>query len=193
MVAALYLAVAFATVAVLGPAADTSRAPLADLLAYGPGGARQIAAAMAVLLTAGVLNAYYAGAAKLGAALARDAALPGWLAGGSAAGEVPRRSLAALAAMSLASFAVVESTALDVRPLVLLTSAQLATVYAVGIAAALRLLPRGTPGTPRRDRRLFRDCRPARRRRPVPRLAARPRRRHCALRPPKRVTEARRG
>ena len=145
LVGALYLAVAFATVAVLGAAAGSSRAPLADLLAFGPGGARQIAAAMAVLLTAGVLNAYYAGAAKLGAALARDGALPGWLAGGSAVGEVPRRSLAALAAMSLASFAVVELTAIDVRPLVLLTSAQLATVYAVGIAAALRLLPRGSP------------------------------------------------
>jgi amino acid efflux transporter len=97
---------------------------------------------MAVLLTAGVLNSYFAGAAKLGAALARDGALPDWLAGGSAVGEVPRRSLAALAAMALTSFAVVEWTAIDVRPLVLLTSAQLATVYAVGIAAALRLLPR---------------------------------------------------
>jgi amino acid efflux transporter len=145
VVGVLYLAVAFATVAVLGPSAGTARAPLADLLAFGPGGARQVAAAMAVLLTAGVLNAYYAGAGKLGAALARDGALPAWLARGSAAGELPRRSLAALTALSLASFAVVEWTAIDVRPLVLLTSAQLATVYAVGIAAALRLLPRGSP------------------------------------------------
>ena len=142
VVGVLYLAVAVATVAVLGASAGSSRAPLADLLAYGPGGARRIAAVMAVLLTAGVLNAYFAGAAKLGAALARDGALPDWLAGGSAVGEVPRRSLAALAAMALTSFAVVEWTAIDVRPLVLLTSAQLATVYAVGIAAALRLLPR---------------------------------------------------
>jgi amino acid efflux transporter len=47
--------------------------------------------------------------------------------------------------MSLASFAIVEWTAIDIRPLVLLKSAQLATVYAVGIAAALRLLPRGSP------------------------------------------------
>jgi amino acid efflux transporter len=145
VVGVLYLAVALATVAVLGATSGTSRAPLADLLAFGPGGARQIAAAMAVLLTAGVLNAYYAGAANLGAALARDGALPRWLARGSAAGEIPRRSLGVLTAMSLASFAIVEWTAIDIRPLVLLTSAQLATVYAVGIAAALRLLPRGSP------------------------------------------------
>jgi amino acid efflux transporter len=143
VVGVLYLAVAFATVAVLGPGAQSSRAPLADLLAYGVGGAHYLAAAMAVLLTAGTMNAYFAGAAKLGAALGRDGALPLWFARGSVAGEVPRRSLAALTAVSGLALVVVEAAGLDVRPLVLLTSAQLATVYAVGVFAALRLLPRG--------------------------------------------------
>lgn len=145
VVGVLYLGVAVATIAVLGPAAGTSRAPLADLLAYGPVGARQVAAVMAVLLTAGVINAYFAGASKLGAALARDGALPSWLSRGSEPGGRPRRSLSALTAMAVTSFAVVELTSVDVHPLVLLTSAQLATVYAVGVAAALRLLPRGSP------------------------------------------------
>jgi amino acid efflux transporter len=143
VVGVLYLAVAFATVVVLGPAAATSRAPLGDLLAYGIGAGHGIAAVMAVLLTAGTMNAYFAGAAKLGAALGRDRALPLWLARGSIAGEVPRRSLAVLTLASTIALVVVEVADLDVRPLVLLTSAQLATVYAVGVLAALRLLPAG--------------------------------------------------
>jgi amino acid efflux transporter len=96
---------------------------------------------MAVLLTAGTMNAYFAGASKLGAALGRDRALPAWLAHGSVAGEVPRRSLAVLTLGSAISLAVVEIADLNVHPLVLLTSAALATVYAVGVVAAVRLLP----------------------------------------------------
>ncbi|MGH8862863.1 MAG: APC family permease [Jatrophihabitantaceae bacterium] len=144
VVGVLYLAVAAATVSVLGPRAATARAPLADLLAYGPGGARYIAAGMAVLLTAGTMNAYFAGAAQLGAALARDGALPAWVGRGPAGGTVPRRSLAVLVASSLVALAVVEIAGLDVHPLVLLTGAQLATVYAVGVLAAIRLLPPGS-------------------------------------------------
>jgi amino acid efflux transporter len=145
VVGVAYLGVAFATVAVLGPPAGTSRAPLAQLMATALGGsARTFAAVAAVLLTAGVLNAYFAGAAKLGAALGRDGALPGWLARGSVAGEVPRRSLGVLTVLAAASFAVVEAAGVDVTPLVRLTSAQLATVYAIGVAAALRLLPRAS-------------------------------------------------
>ena len=80
----LYLAIAAASILVLGPSAAGSDAPLAELLARGIGGpARSVAAVAAVLLTLGVMNAYYAGAAKLGAALGRDGALPAWLARGS--------------------------------------------------------------------------------------------------------------
>jgi amino acid efflux transporter len=64
VVGILYLAVAAASILVLGPAAGRSTAPLADLLARGLGGpARVLAAALAVLLTLGVMNAYLAGAA----------------------------------------------------------------------------------------------------------------------------------
>ena len=145
VVGVAYLGVAFASVAVLGRRADSSHAPLAQLMATALGGsARTFAAVVAVLLTAGVLNAYFAGAAKLGAALGRDGALPAWLAHGSVAGEIPRRSLGVLTVLATASLAVVELANVDVTPLVRLTSAQLATVYAIGVAAALRLLPRGS-------------------------------------------------
>ncbi len=137
IVGVLYLAVAWATITVLGPAAD--------LMARGLGGnARWLAAAVAVLLTFGVMNAYFAGAAKLGAALGRDAALPAWFARGGQVGEVPRRSLGVVTAMSGLSLLLVAIAGVDVRPLVSATSALLVTVYAVCIAAALRLLPRGS-------------------------------------------------
>jgi amino acid efflux transporter len=138
----LYLAVAFATVVVLGPAAATAQAPLGDLMARGLGGsARVLAAVVASLLTFGTMNAYFAGASKLGAALGRDRALPGWLAHGSVAGEVPRRSLAVVSGLAMASLVVVIVADIDVRQLLLLTTALFVTVYAIGVLAAVRLLP----------------------------------------------------
>ncbi|BBH69488.1 amino acid permease [Actinoplanes sp. OR16] len=147
LIGVLYLAVAFAVVAVLGPRAAHTEAPLGELMAAGLGGtARYPAAAAALLLTFGTMNAYYAGAAKLGAALGRDGALPAWLARGSQAGEVPRRSLAVNAGLSFLSLAVVVAAGVGAEPLVLLTTGSFVTVYAVGVAAALRLLPRRTAG-----------------------------------------------
>lgn len=90
------------------------------------------------------MNAYFAGAAKLGAALGRDGAPPDWLAQGSSVGEVPRRSLAVVSGLS--GLALAATTVADVgpQPLVLLTTGSFVTVYALGTAAALRLLPRGS-------------------------------------------------
>jgi amino acid efflux transporter len=147
IVGTLYLGVAYAIVVVLGPRAATSEAPLGDLLAAGLGGdARILAAVAALLLTFGTMNAYYAGAAKLGAALGRDGALPAWLARGSRAGEVPRRSLALNAGLSFVSLGAVVAAGVGAKPLVLLTTGSFVTVYAVGVAAALRLLPRRSAG-----------------------------------------------
>ena len=143
VVGVIYLSVAFATITVLGPRAAETDAPLGDLLAIGLGGnARVLAAAAALLLTFGAMNAYYAGASKLGAALARDGALPAWLAHGSSAGVVPRRSLAVLSALSMVTAVVVVVAGLEPQSLVLLTTGLFVTVYAVGVAAAVKLLPR---------------------------------------------------
>ncbi len=108
VVAVLYLGVAAASILVLGGSAGRTPAPLAELLAIGVGGeVRVIAAVAALLLTLGAVNAYFAGAAKLGAALGRDGALPAWFARGSSAGEVPRRSLAVVSGASLLALAAV--------------------------------------------------------------------------------------
>lgn len=147
VVGVLYLLVAFATVTVLGPGAAATDAPLGELMAMGLGGnARWLAAGAAVLLTLGAMNAYYAGAAKLGAALGRDGALPRALAEGSVAGEVPRRSLAVHATLSFAALAVVVATGVGPQPVLLLTTGSFVAVYAVGVAAALKLLPRRSMG-----------------------------------------------
>jgi amino acid efflux transporter len=145
VVGVLYLAVAGSSVLVLGPGAGTSEAPLADLLALGIGGdVHLLAAAAAILLTLGAMNAYYAGAAKLGAALGRDGALPGWLARGSSAGEVPRRSLAVVSTLGASALLVSAVAGIGARPLVMLTTGCFVAVYGIGTAAALRLLPRGS-------------------------------------------------
>ncbi|TXS53967.1 amino acid permease [Streptomyces sp. uw30] len=143
IVGVLYLAVAFAVIAVLGPDAARAEAPLGELMAQGIGGnARLLAAVAALLLTLGAMNAYFAGAAKLGAALGRDGALPAWLTRGSTAGEVPRRSLSVVSSLALLSLGAVTLADVGARPLVLLTTGSFVTVYAVGVAAALRLLPK---------------------------------------------------
>jgi amino acid efflux transporter len=143
VVGAMYLAVAFATIAVLGPAAATANAPLADLLAAGLGGnGRLLAAAAALLLTLGAMNTYVAGASKLGAALGRDGGFPAWLARGSQAGEVPRRSLGVLGVLSMAAMLADLAFGVGPQPLVLLATGLFVTVYAIGVAAAIRLLPR---------------------------------------------------
>lgn len=145
VVGVLYLAVAAASVLVLGPAAGQADAPLAQLLVIGIGGkVRIVAAFAAVLLTLGTMNAYFAGAAKLGAALGRDGALPRWLAAGSLAGDVPRRSLGVVAVLAALATAVVAWAQLGPKPLVLVTTGSFVTVYALGTAAALKLLPRGS-------------------------------------------------
>ncbi|WP_250030508.1 amino acid permease [Paractinoplanes maris] len=134
VVGALYLAVAATSVLVLGPALAGSSAPLADLLASGVGGpVRVFTAIVAVLLTVGAVNAYLAGASQLGAALARDGALPVRLAG------TPRKALTAVLLGSLLSAVL----PIDLHTALLLVTGCFTLVYVLGTAAALRLLPRG--------------------------------------------------
>lgn len=139
----MYLGVAFATVAVLGSGAG--KAPLSDLLVLGFGEpARGVTTVVAVLLSVGAMNAYFAGSARLGAALGRDGSLPVWFARGSTAGEVPRRSLAVVIAGALGTLVGIAVTGVAIEKTMLLVTGAFAIVYVVGTAAAVRLLPRGT-------------------------------------------------
>jgi len=145
VVGVLYLGVVATSILVLGPGVGGSQAPLAELLgvAFGAPG-RVITTVVAVLLTVGAMNAYFAGGAKLGAALGRDGSLPAWFAKGGQAGQVPRRALAVTTGLSLLSLLATALLRLDLTASVLLATGAFTVVYVVGTAAAIRLLPRGT-------------------------------------------------
>lgn len=141
VVGLLYLGVAATCLMVLGSRTGSSQAPLADLLTIGLGGpARVVMTVVALLLTIGAMNSYYAGSARLGAALAREGSLPAWLGRGGSAGEVPRRSLAVIAVLSLVSLTIMSLVNAGTSALVLLTTGSFTLVYAFGMAAAVKLL-----------------------------------------------------
>jgi amino acid efflux transporter len=144
VVSVLYFTVAATSILVLGPAAPHSPAPLGDLLATGVGGeARVITAVAAVLLTAGAMNAYFAGAAKLGAALSRDGALPGWLAVTGRDG-VPRRSLGLFTGLGLVAAVGFGLAGTGARPSAQLATSAFILIYVLCMAAAIKLLPRAS-------------------------------------------------
>ncbi|UBU14296.1 APC family permease [Nonomuraea gerenzanensis] len=134
----LYAGVSVTSVGVLG--ADMSAVPLTGMLELGLGPvARPVTGVVAVLLTFGAVNTYIAGAARLGASLAADGALPRWFARGGGPGRTPYRSLGLVLALSVP--VLVWATDLDL--LMRATSACLAAVTSAGVAAAVRMLPRG--------------------------------------------------
>ncbi|MFC9971972.1 amino acid permease [Spirillospora sp. NPDC127200] len=141
IVGALYLALALTVTGVLGDRAATSPVPLGLLMEEGIGPfAKAATAAAAVALSFVAMNTYVAGGSRLGAALARNGALPRPLAKGGSPGQVPHRSLLLLAALTapLAVAALAADVGLD--PLMRATAACLASVTVVGMAAATRLL-----------------------------------------------------
>ncbi|MFB7507316.1 APC family permease [Streptomyces broussonetiae] len=146
IVGVLYLGLSTVTIGVLGARAGRSDVPLMLLLEQGVGpGARWLTAAAAICLSLGAVNTFIAGAARLGAALGRDGALPGWLAKGGGAGQVPRRSLTVQAVLTGALTLVAALLSVPLDPLMRVTSAFLAAVTVAGMGASLRLLPRRTP------------------------------------------------
>ncbi|WP_183101495.1 APC family permease, partial [Nocardioides pelophilus] len=142
-VTVLYLGIAFVTVAVLGSSAG--RAPLADLLAGAFGDwARPLTTVIAVLLTIGAINAYFAGASRLGAALSITGAMPRWLGADIGDGRrTPRRALAFVAGLALATTVAEGLLGQPTDATLLITTGTFALVYVVGTAAAVRLLPGG--------------------------------------------------
>jgi amino acid efflux transporter len=145
LVSVLYVSLAVTTIGVLGAAAGTTSVPLSLLLetVFGPAG-RTVTAVAAVFLSFVAVNTYIAGGARLGAALGRDGGLPRVLAKGGTAGDVPRRSLTVQLVLCAIAVLITAVFAVDLDSLMRITSACLAAVSFAGMAAALRLLPRGS-------------------------------------------------
>jgi amino acid efflux transporter len=138
IVAALYVGLAVATIAVT--AGSGSNVPLADLVAVGFGRAgRDATAVLAVALTMGTMNVYMGGSAKLAAALAREGALPRWLAG-DARRSVPRRPLLVLGIVGTVVLLALSGGFSSASDLVRATSACFVAVYVLSLASATRIL-----------------------------------------------------
>jgi amino acid efflux transporter len=143
VVGVAYLALQVATVGVLGAGGDSSTVPLIDLVAITlPGFGPLVVGMIAAIVVIGVLNAYLPAFANLGASLGRDGHLPRWFARGAAAGEVPRRALALFAVQMVVYIAVFFVFHLDLQTFILIHTSSMVAVYAVGMVAAVRLLPR---------------------------------------------------
>ena len=146
VITVLYVGLAITCVLVIGPQLADTPVPLSLLLSKGIGNAGPVVTAtVAGLLALGSITSYLAGASRLGAALARDGALPSWLAKGNRPGEVPRRSLGLLALLSLCVSIWAISTRAELGAIMLAASACFIAVTVAGLIAGSRLLPRGRP------------------------------------------------
>ncbi|MEO6943468.1 MAG: amino acid permease [Lacisediminihabitans sp.] len=142
-----YLALQVVTVAVLGSSAGNSAVPLLDLVARtAPGIGPAFVAAIAAIVALGVLNAYLGAFAKLGASLGRDGDLPKWMAKGAESGGIPRRSLVVVGVLAGIYLVALVSTGLDLAPFILIHTGCMVAVYALGMAAAVKLLNRWSFG-----------------------------------------------
>ena len=142
-----YLALQLVTVGVLGTNAGGSAVPLLDLVAAtAPDFATVAVAAIAIIVTVGVLNAYLPAFANLGASLGRDGHLPRWIAKGAEAGAVPRRALAVTALISGVYLIALVAVDLDLTMFILIHTSCMVSIYALGMLAAVRLLERFSLG-----------------------------------------------
>jgi len=146
-VGAGYLALQAATIAVLGAEAGESEVPLLALVGRtAPGVGPLIVAGIALIVCLGVLNTYGGAFAKLGASLGRDGDLPRALAVGAESGGVPRRSLLVVAIVQAVYLGVAALNGFQLEPLILIHTACMVAIYALGMIAALRLLERFSLG-----------------------------------------------
>lgn len=144
---AAYLLLQIVTVGVLGESAGETAVPLLALAdATAPGTGPVIIGAVAGIVIVGVTNAYLAAFGKLGASLALNGDLPRWMAPGAERGGVPRRALAVTFAIGIGYTALAFALGGATQPFVLIHTSNMVAIYAAGMIAALRLLPRWSLG-----------------------------------------------
>lgn len=121
--------------------------PLYDLVARTiPGFGPAIVTGVAVIVILGVLNVYIPAFGNLVASLGRDGDLPRWFAKGGEPGGVPRRALLLVALQCFVYLGVYLLLNANLTQIVLVQTASMATVYLLGVIAAVRLLDRFSVG-----------------------------------------------
>ncbi|MFT4136040.1 APC family permease [Microbacterium sp.] len=144
---AAYLLLQIVTVGVLGEDAGEGAVPLLTLAdAVAPGVGPVAVAAVAGIVVVGVANAYLAAFGKLGASLAVAGDLPRWMASGAERGGIPRAALLVTFAIGVGYTTVALATGGDLQAFILIHTSNMVSIYAVGMVAALLLLPRFGPG-----------------------------------------------
>jgi len=144
---ACYLVLQIVTVGALGGAAGEGQVPLLELARLGsPDLGAPAVGIVAAIVALGVMNAYLAAFAKLGASLALNRDLPRWFAKGVESGGVARRALALTGVVVLGYFALMVASGLDLTPFILVHTSSMVAIYALGMVAAVRLLDRFTVG-----------------------------------------------
>ena len=147
VVGAAYLSLQVVTVGVSTTSTRGGRVPLIDLVSVtAPGVGPVVVAVIAAVVAVGVLNAYVPAFGKLAASLGRDGHLPRWFAKGAEPGRVPRRGLALVTVIELSYFALLTWRGYDLTPFILIHTASMVAVYALGMVAAVRLLDRFSAG-----------------------------------------------
>ena len=147
VVGAAYLSLQVVTVGVSTTSTRGGRVPLIDLVSVtAPGVGPVVVAVIAAVVAVGVLNAYVPAFGKLAASLGRDGHLPRWFAKGAEPGCVPRRGLALVTVIELSYFALLTWRGSELTPFILIHTASLVAVYALGMVAAVRLLERYSAG-----------------------------------------------
>lgn len=142
-----YLVLQIVTVGALGSTAGEGQVPLLDLARLGSPRLGPIAVGViAAIVALGVLNAYLAAFAKLGASLALNRDLPAWFSRGVEQGGIPRRALALTAVLVAGYFALMVASGLELTPFILVHTSSMVAIYAIGMVAAVRLLPTRSPG-----------------------------------------------
>lgn len=144
---ACYLVLQVVTVGALGASAGEGQVPLLDLARLGSPRLGPIAVGIiAAIVALGVLNAYLAAFAKLGASLADNGDLPRWFSRGVEHGGIPRRALALTATVAAVYFSLMLVNGMVLTPFILVHTSSMVSIYALGMVAAVRLLPRRSPG-----------------------------------------------
>ena len=144
---ACYLVLQIVTVGALGATAGEGAVPLLELARLrSPGIGAVAVGVIAAIVAVGVMNAYLAAFAKLGASLAVNGDLPRWFAKGAASGAVPRRALALTGAVVLVYFGLMLLSGLELKPFILVHTSSMVAIYTFGMIAAVRLLARGSLG-----------------------------------------------
>ncbi|HOY81882.1 MAG TPA: APC family permease, partial [Rhodoglobus sp.] len=147
VVGAAYLSLQVVTVGVSTTSTRGGRVPLIDLVSVtAPGVGPVVVAVIAAVVAVGVLNAYVPAFGKLAASLGRDGHLPRWFAKGAEPGCVPRRGLALVTVIELSYFALLTWRGSELTPFILIHTASMVAVYALGMVAAVRLLERYSAG-----------------------------------------------